>query len=126
MEKSLKIAKEYEERARRSVSEARHHLKEGFLETSVSTVYYACFYAVQAQMAKLGIEISSHKQAGIEFRRYFIGTKKLPSTFSATWQSLFDWRMEVDYDPVPGINREKAKELVALGEDFVKNLLQSD
>jgi len=124
LEKSIDVAKDYQGRALRALQEAYTHLENRFLETSVSTAYYACYYAVYSRLAALGIKAASHKQVGIQFRRHFIKTKKLLPTFSDTWQKLFKWRMEVDYAPVPDINLEKATSLVQQAEEFVTSLLK--
>lgn len=126
MEKSLKAAEEYRERALREIKEARTHLENRFLESAVSTAYYSCFYAVHAQLARLGIEAGSHKQTGIEFRRHFIKNKKLPAKLSETWQKLSESRMEADYLAVPEIDLEKAKELIGLAEEFVAQVLGAE
>lgn len=123
MEKSLKEAKDYETRARREIAEAREHLKREFLETAASTAYYSCFYAIHAQLARLGIPVKSHKQAGIEFRRHFIRTNLLDKKYSQTWTELSKWRSTVDYTALPSIDKAKAKELVEIAEDFVTSLL---
>lgn len=123
MEPSLTAAEEYKGRAVKAISEAKLHLENGFFETAVSTAYYACFYAVNARLARLGIEASSHKQVGIQFRRFFIRTKRLPAHFSETWQQLFKWRMEVDYAPVPRVDRARATQLLGLAEEFVTQTL---
>lgn len=124
MEKSLKAAKDYDQRAHQSINEAKTHLQNGFLESAVSTSYYACFYAIHSQMTRLGVEVSSHKQVGIEFRRHFIQNKKLPIKFSETWQKLFQQRMEADYAPSPEIDSKEASNLVQLAEEFVTQILK--
>jgi len=124
LEKSLKAAQEFKGRALRSIKEAKVHLKNHFLESAVSTAYYGCFYAIHSQLAQSGIEVSSHKQVGIQFRRLYIKTKKLPTRFSAILQKLSEWRMEVDYDSAPDIDAARAGELVSLAGEFVEELFR--
>lgn len=125
MEKSLKAAQEYKDRAHREIKEAREHLKNHYLESAVSTAYYSCFYAVHSRLAEMGIEAGSHKEVGIRFRLHFIKTRRLPVALSETWQRLSDSRMDADYDPSPDIDPEKAGELVRLAEEFVEAVLAS-
>jgi len=124
LEKSLTAAQEFRDRALRGIAEARSHLQNGYLESAVSTAYYSCCYAIHSQLASRGIEASSHKQAGIQFRRLFIKSKKLPAQFSETWQQLSEWRMEADYDSSPDIDDPRAQELVQLAEEFITELLK--
>lgn len=124
MEKSLTASQEFRDRALRGIAEARSHLANEYLESAISTAYYSCFYAIHSQLAGRGTEASSHKQTGIQFRRLFIKSKKLPARFSETWQKLSEWRMEADYDSSPDIDGHRALELVELAEEFVKELLK--
>lgn len=124
MEKSLKEAFDYETRAQREIAEAQEHLNRGFLETAASTAYYSCFYAIHSQLARLGVSAKSHKQAGIEFRRHFVRTKLLDKKYSKIWTELSKWRSTVDYTAIPLIDQAKAKELVAMAQDFIGALLQ--
>ena len=124
MEKSLKEAQDYEIRARREIAEAREHLNKAFLETAASTAYYACFYAIHSQLARLGVLAGSHKQAGVEFRRHFILNNLLDKKYSRFWTELSKWRQTVDYTALPVIDEEKGKELVDMAEDFVMVLLK--
>lgn len=123
MEKSLKEAEDYATRAKREIAEAKDHLQRGYLETAASTAYYSCFYAIHSQLARIGLPISSHKQAGIEFRRRFIRDGKLDKKYSRIWTELSKWRSTVDYTALPVIDNAKAKELVSMADDFVSALL---
>lgn len=126
MEKSLKEAKDYALRARKEIAETAAHLENGYLETALSTAYYSCFYAIHAKLAVLGVMASSHKQTGIEFRRHFIKTGLMDKKFSKTLALLSQWRETVDYTPLPDVDSKKAKELVALAEEFVTTLRSLD
>lgn len=122
----MKAAGEFKTRALSTVKEAKSHLQNGFLESAVSTAYYACFYAVSSRFSEMGVAVSSHKQAGIQFRRHFIMNKKMEVRFSETWQKLSDWRMEVDYSPTPDIDKAKAAELVLSAEKFVETVFKTE
>ena len=119
----LKEAEDYKTRALREIAEAKEHLQKKFLETAASTAYYSCFYSVHSQLARLGVMASSHKQAGIEFRRHFVRTNLLDKKYSRVWSDLSKWRSLVDYTALPIIDMAKAKELVEGAEDFVTTLL---
>lgn len=124
MEKSLKESQDYETRAVKEIEEAKDHLKRGYLAGAVSTAYYSCFYAIHSQLAKRGILTKSHKQTGIEFRRQFIKTNLMDKKYSKIWATLSQWRLTADYSPHPSIDETKAKELVAMADEFVNTLLR--
>lgn len=123
METSLNEARDYETRARHEIKEALDHLQRGYLETALSTAYYSCFYAIHAQLARLGVCAKSHKQVGIEFRRNFIKTRRLDKKYSQILNLLFQWRETADYVALPHIEKGKASDLVKMAEDFVTTVL---
>lgn len=123
MEKSVKAAEDYKTRAMREIAEATSNLNRGFLESAVSTAYYACFYAIHSQLAKQGVMAKSHKQVGIEFRKQYIKTGLMDKKFSKILTLLSQWRERVDYIPLPEVDPQKAKELLAMAEEFVDTLL---
>ncbi|MBI5299753.1 MAG: HEPN domain-containing protein [Deltaproteobacteria bacterium] len=124
MEKSIKAATDYETRAREAIKEAKMLLSQSFLDSTVSKSYYACFYAVHARLAALGILAGTHKQTGIQLRRHFIKTKLMETKYSDIFRELAKWRLIADYTALPPIDEKKAQELVAMAEDFVTTLLQ--
>lgn len=123
MQSSKQESADYAQRAQKEVAEARVHLKNGYLETALSTAYYSCFYAIHSKLAFLGIIAKSHKQAGIEFRRQYVKTGLMDKKFSRALNLLSEWRETVDYVPLPDVDPQKAKELVAMAEEFVVTLL---
>ncbi len=118
-----KARQAYARRAREAVVAARDALKQGHLEMAVSRAYYACFYAMHAQLEGLGESAGSHKQTAILFRQYFIKTELLDVRFSVILRELAEWRAIADYSPDPKIVKEHASALVAKAADFVKALL---
>lgn len=95
------------------------------MESAVSTAYYSCFYAIHSKLAELGVLAKSHKQTGIEFRRYFIKTKQVDPKYSKVFKDLFEWRLIADYTALPPIDGEKAAQLVSTAEELVQVLLKT-
>lgn len=113
----------YIRRANEAVVAARDAMRQHHLEMAVSRAYYACFYAMHAQLAGLGESAGSHKQTTILFRKYFIKTGLLDARYSVILRELAEWRAIADYAPDPEILKDSAQELVEKAADFVKALL---
>lgn len=119
---SLEIIESYRRRAEEDVKAAREMLASRFHLAAVSRAYYAIFYAATATLLMEDIAVHSHKQLAIEFRRYFIKTKKMDSKYSQIFEELFQARQTVDYDAIPEITPERVQELIDEAGDFVNTL----
>lgn len=116
----------YIKRAHEAIAAARDGLRQSHLEAAVSRAYYACFYAIHAQLEGLGESAGSHKQTAILFRKYFIKTGLIDSRYSVILRELAEWRTLADYAPDPEINKRGAATLVEKAADFVETLLAHD
>lgn len=47
-------------RAKETIQEVRTHIENKYWNTAINRMYYACFYAVSALLAKDRIDVSSH------------------------------------------------------------------
>lgn len=119
----MKPSDSYRLRADEAINSAKDALKNEHSETAVSRAYYACFYAIHSRLEEMGDVAGSHKQVGILFRKYFIKTGLLDKKYSVILRELSDWRMDADYSPLPEISSEKAHDLIAKAEDFVKKII---
>lgn len=116
-------AEAFRKRAEEEIQVARHLFQQGHEEACISRAYYACFYAIHVQLAARGIEASSHKQTGIEFRRLFIKTGRLDKRYSDILEELSSSRMDADYDAFPVSDRDLTQALLKRATDFVQTVL---
>jgi uncharacterized protein (UPF0332 family) len=86
-------------RANESLEEAKMLGESGHWNTSVSRLYYSCFYAASALLEKQGL--SSEKHSGVRSLSnvHFARTQKVPKDVSAIYNWLFDRRQESDHSP---------------------------
>ncbi len=124
MESSLNVYYSYRERALQELKQLEDLSDTLLPQTSVSRAYYAVFYAMKAQLALIDVSAGSHKQTLIEFRRNFIKTKRLPTSFSKLLTKLFEMREMADYDVMWNISREEFKEVLAQVKEFVTRALE--
>lgn len=113
----------YIRRANEAVAAARDAMKQNHLEMAVSRAYYACFYAMHAQLAGLGESAGSHKQTAILFRKYVIKTGLLDARYSVILRELAEWRAIADYAPNPDFIKDSAHAMIEKAADFVEALL---
>jgi uncharacterized protein (UPF0332 family) len=69
-----------------------------YYETSVNRIYYACFYCVQALLARMDIYPKSHKGCLTMFNRHFVKDGQFSKNLGQFYQEIFDQRITADYD----------------------------
>ena len=110
------------ERAEETYKEALLMRTEGHWNTCANRLYYACFYAVSALLAKY--ELSSRKHSGIKslFNQRIIKKKILDSTQGKLYNQLFEARQEGDYVDFVSFDRGLVEPWVLKVENFIKDV----
>ncbi len=85
------------DRARQTLEEAQMLADAGRWNLCVNRLYYACFYAVSALLAKDGLASSKHTGARSLFNKHFVKTGKAPGEVARIYNDLFERRLEGDY-----------------------------
>jgi len=91
---------------------------------AVSRTYYAMFYAVQVLFADNGIVTSSHSGVISTFSKKFVNTGRLPKTLGRALNKIYEMRQTSDYNFTDFITGDKAIEVLNIGKDFVKSILE--
>lgn len=118
----IDIIQAYQRRAKEDIAAATQLLASHFYLAAVSRAYYAVFYAITALLLASGTEIHTHKQLGIQFRKQFVQTQKVPQKFSALLEELFQARQAADYDAIPEMDPDEVNHLIQSADEFVKLL----
>lgn len=84
-------------RAREALEEAQILSEAARWNVSVNRLYYACFYAVSALLAKHGMASSKHAGVRGLFNRHYVKTGKVPVDTARIYNDLFERRQEGDY-----------------------------
>jgi uncharacterized protein (UPF0332 family) len=95
----------------------------GMYDGSVSTSYYAVFYAVSALLASKDMEFSKHKTVINKYNEEFIHTGLLSSVSFRSLTALFRLRLDCEYDPIIFIGEDGAKEALKLAQAAVEDIL---
>lgn len=85
------------EKAHTTLIEAKSLSEQGFFSGAANRLYYRCFYAVIALLAKDDISAKTHNGVRSEFFRLYIKTGILDSSLSRTYSNLMGVRQENDY-----------------------------
>ena len=86
------------ERAKETIEEVLTHIENKYWNTAINRMYYACFYAVSALLAKERIIASSHSGVRQKFGEYFVKTGKIDRDLAKHFSELFEKRQKGDYN----------------------------
>lgn len=108
------------ENAHRTLDEVAFHIRQGFYNTAVNRLYYACFYAASALLVHEGIETKTHSGVRQMLGMHFVRTGKLSIRLSKFYTDLFDNRQTGDYEDFIYFDEETTSELYPQAVEFVK------
>lgn len=85
------------ERAQESLDDAHLLADAESWNTCVNRLYYGCFYAVSALLARDGLSSSRHTGIRGLFNRHYVRTGVVPRDVARLYNDLFERRQESDY-----------------------------
>ena len=120
------------ENAHRTIAEVATHIENGFYNTAVNRMYYACYYAASAMLVANHITTKSHDGVKQMFSLHFVKTGLVPKECGRFYNNLFEKRGTGDYEDLFDHDLAtceeyypKAKEFVALldkmADEWLKN-----
>lgn len=86
------------ENARKMLEEVKSHRSNGFYNTAVNRMYYACYYAATAMLISMGIEVKSHDGVRLNLGRHVVLEGRLSPELGRFYSRLFSKRSTGDYD----------------------------
>jgi uncharacterized protein (UPF0332 family) len=107
-------------RAFETIEEVETHIANGFWNTAINRMYYACFYAVGALLVKKGIDTSSHSGSRLQFGQLFIKTGLIDREISKIYSDLFEKRHKGDYNDFFDYDKETVDRLYPKAKLFIK------
>lgn len=111
------------ENAEKLLVEVESHRANGFYNTAVNRMYYACYYAATAELISQGIQVKSHDGVRLNLGKYVVLTGKLSPELGRFYSRLFSKRSTGDYDDFINHTLETVEELLPQAQLFVKTLL---
>lgn len=86
------------QKAKDTILEVEILIQNGYWNTSINRMYYACFYAVGALLVKHGIDTSSHSGCRQKFGQLFVQNGKIDKKLAKHYTELFEKRQKGDYN----------------------------
>ncbi|MCX7047535.1 MAG: HEPN domain-containing protein, partial [Candidatus Sumerlaeota bacterium] len=113
------------EQAQEGLDDARALLRENKgARAAVNRAYYAAYYATLAMLQTKEITPKKHQGAITFFDMEFVKTSLLPKNCSLWLHTLFENRLEDDYERIEPIPIEEALRAIDLAEQFVSQIMQ--
>lgn len=84
--------------AEATLAEIESHKLNGFYNTAINRMYYACFYAVSALLIANKVEVKSHEGARQKFGLFFVRTGIIPTELGKFYSLIYAKRTSGDYE----------------------------
>lgn len=123
-EQRLEIVKYRLENAFNTLSEVESHRENGFYNTAVNRMYYACYYAARAILTAYHIEAKSHEGVRQQLGLNFVLTGKISEEQGRFYSRLFAKRTTGDYDDFINHTLEMVDELYPQTQAFVNTIAE--
>lgn len=110
------------ERARETFEEALLMQREDHWNACANRLYYACFYAVTAILAKKGLASSKHTGVKALFNKHLVKTGQVSKEKGRLYNELFETRQEGDYVDFVVFERSIVEPWIPEVSEFIKTL----
>jgi len=100
------------EQAEQTLVEVQSHLDNGFWNTAINRMYYACFYAIGALLVKDDIVVNSHAGVRQKFGQLYVKPGKIDRELGKHFTELFEKRNRGDYNDFVDYDESEAKNLL--------------
>ena len=111
------------ESARKMLEEVESHRQNGFYNTAVNRMYYACYYAATAMLISLGINVKSHDGVRLKLGKEIVMEGRLSPELGRFYSRLFSKRSTGDYDDFVNHTLTTVDELLPQAQLFINTLL---
>lgn len=108
------------QRANETIKEVPYLKQQGYYNTAVNRLYYACYYAAIALLIKHGINPSTHAGVKQMIRMHFVATNRLSRESGRCFSLLFERRHSSDYDDFAYSSEEEIDELLPKAMAFIE------
>ena len=98
-------------RAKDTMEEVSLLEENGYFNTAVTRLYYACFYAVEALLLKHRIQAQTHSGVKAMFGLHFVSTGKIPIHIGKTLSTLYEKRQSSDYEDFAFYDQQDVRDL---------------
>lgn len=110
------------QRAQETLAEIPFLKQQGYYNTAVNRLYYACYYAAIALLIKHGINPGIHAGVKQMLGMHFVATGRIPRDVGRSFSLLFERRHSSDYDDFVYTSEEEIDELFPKAEMFIQTI----
>ncbi|MBO1225378.1 MAG: HEPN domain-containing protein [Candidatus Scalindua sediminis] len=117
------------ERARESLEEAKILLEQGYANTFVNRLYYACFYAVSSLLLTKELFSAKHSRIRSLFHQNFVKVGMVNTELGQLYDRLFDNRQKADYADLFRFNPDEVRywyDEVKKFVEFIENIIKKE
>jgi uncharacterized protein (UPF0332 family) len=111
-----------QERAHETLAEIPYLREQGYYNTAVNRLYYACYYAATAILIANGIEVKSHDGVRMNLGKYIVQEGILSPELGRYFSRLFSKRSTGDYDDFFNHSQETVDELMPDAKLFIQTI----
>lgn len=86
------------QKSRDLLDEIRFLIDNGFANTAISRMYYACYHAISALLFNYTIDTKTHRGLRLQFNNHFVKTGKINIEKAKVFAMIYERRQESDYD----------------------------
>lgn len=106
-------------RAREAHEEAILMQQQGHWNACVNRLYYSCFYAVTALLAKEGFSSSKHSGVRSLFNQHFVKSGMVDRKQGSLFNQLFEERQEGDYIDYVSFDKDTVELWIPAVKEFI-------
>jgi uncharacterized protein (UPF0332 family) len=121
-EQRISIVRYRIESAENTLAEVETHRANGFYNTAVNRLYYACYYAATAILIANGIEVKSHDSVRMNLGKNIVQEGILTPELGRYFSRLFSKRSTGDYDDFFNHTVETVDELIPDAKLFIQTI----
>ena len=121
-EQRINIVRYRMESAKSTLAEVETHRANGFYNTAVNRLYYACYYAATAILIANGIEVKSHDGVRMNLGKHIVQEGILSPELGRYFSRLFSKRSTGDYDDFFNHSVETVDELIPDAKLFIQTI----
>lgn len=108
--------------AAETLQEIDLHIENELWNTAVNRLYYACFYAVSALLAKNEIYTKTHTGAIRMFAQHFVKTGIINEDLGIFYAKIFDMRQNADYEDFLDYERSDVEALLEPATNLIRHI----
>ena len=108
------------QRAEETLKEIPYLKQQGYYNTAVNRLYYACYYAAVALLIKHELNPGTHAGVKQMLGLHFVATGRLSRELGRCFSLLFERRHSSDYDDFAYSSEEEIDELLPKATDFIE------